>query len=195
MAEHSNEIGGALCQTQITAELISCDPATLSREQVDKLWQIFEQIGEHWKDVYNESKNLKSAWLEMIKTKTNKPPSYYAEYINAIAIVGELIKCHGEKQAFQSLFFDYKIPHTSPTNNEEKPQAILTTQLAHAKYYVVDEFIRMQVLSGGFKHFGGQSNTTGELIKVKGVNYKGFVKGSRYRNENLVRTFKPTDHE
>ena len=141
--------------------------------------------------VYNESKNLKSAWLEMIKVKTEQQPSYSAEYNNAILIIEELIQLYGEQSAYQQLFFSYKIPHSQPEKDTEKPQPILTTLLAHAKYYVVDEFIRMQVLSGGFKHFGGQSNESGEVIKVKGVNYKGFVKGSRYRNENLVRTFDP----
>ena len=46
-------------------------------EQIEKLWQIFAQIGDHWKDVYNESKNLKSAWLEMIKVKTQQQHKCY----------------------------------------------------------------------------------------------------------------------
>jgi hypothetical protein len=127
----------------------------------------------------------------MIKVKTQQQPSYSAEYNNAILVIEELTQLYGEENAYQELFFNYKIPQSQPENGVEKPRIILTTQLAHTKYYVVNEFIRMQVLSGGFKHFGGQSNTSGEVIKVKGVNYKGFVKGSRYRNEDLVRTFEP----
>jgi hypothetical protein len=191
MAQKNLTIGGSISQQIVTANLMFSEPCTLAESDVEKLWQIFVQIGEHWKDVYNESKNLKSAWLEMIKVKTLQQPSYSAEYNNAVIVIEELIALYGEKDAYQKLFFDYKIPQSQPENDSEKPQPILTTLLAHTKYYVVDEFIRMQVLSGGFKHFGGQSNTSGELIKVKGLNYKGFVKGSRYRNENLVRTFEP----
>jgi hypothetical protein len=191
MAEKKKDLGGKHCLTTVAPTLIFSEPCPLPENKIEKLWQIFAQIGEHWKDVYNESKNLKSAWLEMIKVKTEQQPSYSAEYNNAILIIEELIQLYGEQNAYQQLFFSYKIPHSQPEKDTEKPQPILTTLLAHAKYYVVDEFIRMQVLSGGFKHFGGQSNESGEVIKVKGVNYKGFVKGSRYRNENLVRTFAP----
>jgi len=188
MAQRNSTIGGELSQTLITAELIFSEPCTLPANQIEKLWQIFAQIGEHWKDVYNESKNLKSAWLEMIKAKTTQQPSYSAEYINAVLVIDELTQLYGEQEAYKTLFFSYKIPQSQPENKKSQP--ILTTRLAHAKYYVIDEFIRMQVLSGGFKHFGGQSNASGEVVKVQGVNYKGFVKGSRYSNENLVRTFK-----
>ena len=104
-------------------------------------------------------------------------------------VIQELTQLNGEQQAYKTLFFNYKIPQSQADNNTDKTQPILTTLLAHTKYYVIDEFIRMQVLSGGFKHFGGQSNASGEVIKVQGVNYKGFVKGSRYRNEHLARTF------
>jgi len=189
MAQENNMIGGKLCHTNIADTIIFSEPCTLSENQIEKLWQIFAQIGDHWKDVYNESKNLKSAWLEMVKVKTQQQPSYSAEYNNAILVIEELTQLYGEQDAYQQLFFNYKIPQSQPEKDLEKPHALLTTRLAHAKYYVVNEFIRMQVLSGGFKHFGGQSNSSGEVIKVKGVNYKGFVKGSRYRNEDLVRTF------
>jgi len=189
MAQENNTLGGKLSQTTITANLMFSEPCTLSASQIEKLWQIFAHIGEHWKDVYNESKNLKSAWLEMIKVKTEQQPSYSAEYKNAILVIEELIQLYGAQEAYQKLFFSYKVPHNQPENETEKPHAILTTLLAHTKYYVVDEFIRMQVLSGGFKHFGGQSKTSGEVIKVKGVNYKGYVKGSRYNNEQLARIF------
>lgn len=191
MAQTKLTIGGSISQQAVTSALIFSEPCTFPENQIEKLWQIFVHIGENWKDVFNESKNLKSAWLEMIKVKTQQKPSYAAEYNNAILVIEELIGFYGEQEAFQKLFFEYKIPTSQPENDTEKPQPILTSAIAHTKYFVVDEFIRMQVLSGGFKHFGGQSNTTGELIKVKGVNYKGFVKGSRYRNENLVRTYEP----
>ena len=191
MEQENNTMGGKLCHTIVAPTLIFSEPCTLPESQIEKLWQIFAQIGDHWKDVYNESKNLKSAWLEMVKVKTEQQPSYSAEYNNAILVIEELTRLYGEQDAYQKLFFNYKIPQSQAEKGVAKPHLLLTTLLAHTKYYVVDEFIRMQVLSGGFKHFGGQSNTSGEVIKVKGLNYKGFVKGSRYRNEDLVRTFEP----
>ena len=52
------------------------------------------------------------------------------------------------------------------------------TRLAHAKRYVINEFIIMQVMASGFKHFGGK-------------NYAGYVKGSRYNEIPLVREYVP----
>lgn len=181
---------GPVCQIFVGQEQISCEPSTLTPEQIDKLWVIFEHIGENWKDVHSQSKNLKSSWLEMIHVKTQNHPSYYAEYINAIYVIDELIDVYGESDAFKQLFFEYKIPSLS--SQDRTPD--LSTLLSHCKFYVVDEFIRMQVLAGGFKHFGNKDETNGKPI-VKGINYKGYIRGSRYSNHPLARTYIPTDED
>jgi hypothetical protein len=172
---------------------IACPPQELSEQQTEQLWNIFTQIGEHWKDTHNASKNLRSSWLEMVKVKTTEQPSYYAEYVNAIAVMHELSEIYGEDEAFEKIFFEYKIP----TDPQTSKKLDLSTLISHCKYYVIDEFIRMQVLAGAFKHFGGESkqNDTNETIKVKGVNYKGFIKGSRYANHSLVRTYIPSKED
>jgi len=172
-----------VCQILVGIEKIACEPAVLTSEQIDKLWILFEQIGKNWKDVHNDSKSLKSSWLEMVKVKTESSPSYYAEYVNAIKVIDELINCYGEEQAFKWLFFEYKIPPLLKNLD-------LSTLLSHCKYYVVDEFIRMYVLAGGFKYFGNKDSSNGQPI-VQGVNYKGFIKGGRQSNYPLVRTYIP----
>lgn len=184
---------GLLSQVLVGPEQIPCLPESLSKQQIEQLWVIFEHIGENWKDTYNQSKNLRSSWLEMIKVKTENHPSYYAEYANAIAVMAELSDIYGEAEAYRKIFFEYKIPikKTDPKNPD------LSTLLSHCKYFVVNEFIRMQVLAGGFKHFGGQSkqNEFNKTIKVKGVNYRGFIKGSRYASHGLVRTYNPSSED
>ena len=92
-------------------------------------------------------------------------PSYIGEYVNAVYVVRELINIYGEEIAFSRLFLSNNIPPGAPTS-----------RLAHAKVYVVDEFITMQVMASGFKHFGG-------------VNYAGYVKGSRYNLVPQVRAY------
>lgn len=192
--KHTNiHSAGPISQVLIGNEQVSCTPQKLSEQHVEQLWTIFEQIGENWKDTYNQSKNLRSSWLEMIKVKTESHPSYYAEYINAITVMQELSNIYGEDKAYKQVFFEYQVP-TSADNPKEHD---LSTLLAHCKHYVINEFIRMQVLAGGFKHFGGESNQNefNKAIKVKGVNYKGFIKGSRYAHHSLVRTYSPGSEE
>lgn len=83
-----------------------------------------------------ESSNLKSSWLDLIKAKTACAPNYTGEYTNAVYVVQELIDMYGEADAFTKLFLSNDIPPGPPT-----------TRLAHAKRYVIDEFIKMQVMA------------------------------------------------
>lgn len=160
-------IGGAICNEAIAPGLILSEKQILTFTQKEFLWNVFVQIGNTWKNVKFESSNLKSSWLEMIQAKTTVSPSYVGEYINAVYAIQELINMYGHDDAFHQLFLVYKIPAGPPI-----------TRLAHAKTYVVNEFITMQVMASGFKHFGGK-------------NYHGFVKGSRYNLMPLVREYVP----
>jgi len=163
-------IGGAVCYDKVEAGMLVGDGQLLSHGDREFLWRVFVQIGNTWKNVRYESANLKSSWLEMLEAKTSRPPSYTAEYVNAVRCVRELIAMYGD-EAFQKLFLDNHIPPGPPL-----------TRLAHAKRFVIDEFITMQVLASGFKHFGGK-------------NYNGYVKGSRYNETPLVREYIPITGE
>lgn len=165
--ETPSTIGGAICNEVIAPGLILSEKQILTFTQKEFLWNVFVQIGNTWKNANYESSNLKSSWLEMIQAKTTVSPSYVGEYINAVYAIQELINMYGHDDAFYKLFLVYKMPAGPPS-----------TRLAHAKAYVVNEFITMQVMASGFKHFGGK-------------NYHGFVKGSRYNLMPLVREYVP----
>ncbi|HEX8846551.1 MAG TPA: hypothetical protein VF791_18025 [Pyrinomonadaceae bacterium] len=160
-------IGNVICQDKVDSGFLPGEGQELSHQNREFLWRLFVEIGKCWKNVKWDSSNLKSSWIDLIKAKTEFAPSYTGEYINATYVVQELIDMYGEKDAFHKLFLDNGIPSGPPT-----------TRLAHAKKYVIDEFIKMQVLASGFKHFGGPNS-----------NYHGYVKGSRYTLMPEVREF------
>jgi hypothetical protein len=89
-----------------------------------------------------------------------------------VLCVDELIEEHGEDEAFRLLFLENDIPNGP-----------LATRLAHAKKYVIDEFIRVNVVVSGFKSFGGPGN--------HGKNYRGYLGGSRYNIHARVREYDP----
>lgn len=160
-------IGGPICSDSkgLAPGLIPAEGQLLTAGNRELLWRLFVEIGRCWGNVRWDSSNLKSSWLEMIEAKTTVAPSYTGEYVNACYVIAELLEIYGEKTAFSRLFFANNLPPGPPT-----------TRLAHAKVYVVDEFITMQVMASGFKHFGG-------------VNYAGYVKGSRYNLQPQVRAY------
>jgi hypothetical protein len=162
-------IGGIVCNEKVDAGMLVGDGQLLSHGDREFLWRVFVKIGETWRNVRYESSNLKSSWLEMLAAKSEVAPSYTAEYVNAVRVVQELIKIYGEVDAFQKLFLDNHIPPGPPV-----------TRLAHTKKFVINEFIIMQVMASGFKHFGGK-------------NYAGYVKGSRYNETPLVREYKAVE--
>jgi hypothetical protein len=170
--EKNGLIGGQVCHLQVPATLIDPEDNLLTFREREKLWGIFIEIGQAWENMGDKSANVKSSWLEFIHAKTAQQPSYVGEYANAIAVVQELETMYGREQAFQKLFFDSGIPDGPPT-----------TRLAHAKVYVINEFIRMQVVAGGFKGF----------VKPTALNYKGYVGGSRYNLESRVRDYEPAN--
>jgi hypothetical protein len=166
-------IGGEVCNEKVDPGMFVGDGQLLSHADREFLWRIFVEIGNTWKNVRFESSNLKSSWLEMVAAKTGVAPSYTAEYVNAVRVVRELISMYGKADAFHKLFLDNHIPKAKKPNDPAPPTV---TRLAHAKRYVIDEFIIMQVMASGFKHFGGK-------------NYAGYVKGSRYNEIPLVREY------
>lgn len=160
-------IGGPICNQAISGGQIQSEEQLLTKAHIEFLWHVFVQIGNTWENVQYESSNLKSSWLEMIDAKANVAPSYIGEYVNAVYVINELIQMYGHDEAFHKLFLEYRLPDGPPT-----------TRLAHTKVFVINEFIYMQVMASGFKHYGG-------------VNYHGYVKGSRYRLHPQVRNYVP----
>ncbi len=186
-------IGGDICKQPLASPLLAAEPRKLTRAEIDGLWRIFVVIGTVWQNTVYNSGGLKSSWLEFLIAKTMTRPSYVAEYVNALEVVAELIKIYGEKEAFETLFLDNGgplddkgIPLNKPLFKDNVPIK-LDTRLTHAKHFVVDEFIRVQVVAGGFRNFIRPHET--EIRPENNVNYNGFIAGSRFNRIKPVRPY------
>jgi hypothetical protein len=138
---------------------------------VDELWSMFSAIKKHWH--LKEPQNielLRSRWLDMLEARSSGAPDYRGEYVNAGCVFAALKKeLGGEDNAIAMLY-----GRTLVTDEEQA-----TTRLAHAKYYVANDFIRCFVATGGFRGFVEDAR-----------NYTGFMGGSRFREWPPVRTGK-----
>ena len=168
-------IGGKVCNEKLSASLIFAEGQHLTHENKEALWELFIAIGKTWSNTLYNSDNQRSSWHEMLKAKTENAPNYSGEYVNALYVLNELYAMYGKEEAYKKLFFE------SGVDNEAPP----TTRLAHCKIFVVNEFIRMQVMAGGFKSWGNKYG--GERAK----NYHGFLAGSRYNRHPKVRAYEP----
>ena len=135
--------------------LMQCATRPLTPDELDELWTIMVAIGKCWRNSDSDSVPFKPMWLEFMSAKTMRDPSYAAEYESAIMVLRELHVEH-PGTAFDWLFFTYK-----PVNADPK------TRLEHLKFFVVDEFIRMQLVAGGYASFGFAT-------------YSGSMAGTRY---------------
>lgn len=166
-------IGGVIGSTAVRSGLLESPRTELTPDEREKLWAMFAAIGYCWGTNNYDSLGLKSSWLEFIDAKTSVAPSYVTEYVNAIEVVDEWLSIYGpdENKAFERLLINHGIETDPPT-----------TRLAHAKKYVIDEFIKVWVVAGGFRAFGGAR---------RAKNYNGFIRGSRYNLSERVRAYKP----
>jgi hypothetical protein len=162
--------------------MLHAHPGTLDPRQMDELWVIFKGIGDHWSNTSMESAGQKSSWTEFVMLRCEQEPSYIAEYLNAIAVADEMRREHGERSLAQ-LF-----------SHEPPPAERLSTRLDHAKYFVVDEFIRVQIIAGGFRGFGSDADGK-RRQRLRPLNYNGFVRGSRYNTQVQVRPYLPRTGE
>ncbi len=168
-------IGSDISHAPLSGELIVAPTQALTEAETNQLWELFTAIGRCWQNVVYDSKNLKSSWLEFIEAKTTVEPSYVGEYLNAIDVLKELFgKYSTRDEAYIDLFLRSGVPQNSPP----------VTRIAHAKIFVVDEFIKVQVVASGFKLFGAQE---GETRVAK--NYNGYVGGSRYNERPPYRAY------
>ncbi len=171
----STMIGATVSHDAIPATLIDPESITLSESDRQALWDLFVAIGRCWGNLDHDSSSVKSSWLEFIEAKTQSAPSYFGEYRNAITVMRELQDLYGPDNAYAFLLLRSGVPDGPPTS-----------RLAHVKKYVVDEFIRVQVVAGGFKGFGAPAP----------LNYNGYLGGSRYNRLPRVTAWVPgTDAE
>jgi hypothetical protein len=162
-------IGGPFSRDVVGPELLDHEDTVLSASTVAGLWNIFIEIGRCWQNLDEDSAGVRSSWLEFIHAKTAQPPSYAGEYCNAVSVVQELVEVYGSN-AFALLFLKSGVPDGPPV-----------TRLAHAKRFVVDEFIRMQIVASGFRGF----------VKPRSLNYNGFIRGSRFNERPRARLYEP----
>lgn len=147
----------------------------LRSDELESLWQIFNAINQKWclfcDDGGGASEHAlyraRSSWREFVRLRANpehpwQGVSYIAEYENAINVVTGLKQADPEG-AFELLF-------AVGTSKAEAPPTgtdISADSLRHVKHFVVDEFMSVMVVAGGFKPFGGR-------------NYNGYMAGSRF---------------
>lgn len=143
-------------------------------DELERLWQIFSAINQKWSLFCNDAGNAsehalyraRSSWREFVRLRANpehpwQGVSYIAEYENAIEVVARLKQAEPDR-AFELLFAVGTKDAEAPPADAEIPAELLR----HARHFVVDEFISVMVISGGFKDFGGR-------------NYNGYMAGSR----------------
>ncbi|MEE9339459.1 MAG: hypothetical protein V3U87_15400 [Methylococcaceae bacterium] len=155
-------IGGSICKEQVGADMLNAPNQELDNYVKDILWLLFVSIGETWMNS-SDIDSYKERWKEFIQWRISTEPNYSGEYINAHMVINELFELYGQKEAFSILLLDNDI---SIQDNE--------TRLVHMKKYVVDEFIKVCLTSGGFKNFGAR-------------NYNSFVGGVRNSNPSPYR--------
>lgn len=187
--------------TEVKEPMLPAAGVELSPEDWQSLWEVFQQIGRTWFNVFKDSAGQRSSWLEFITLRCESPrcieplcqdpqcknpahmraPSYLGEYRNALEVVAELVKASSIVKAYEHLF----------THKYEKVEdkIVLKTQIDHAKFFVIDEFIRMQIVGGGFRGFGTDENGR-RRRKLQARNYNGFVRGSRYNRVVRVRAYR-----
>jgi hypothetical protein len=176
-AEPPRPIGGVVCAQPLRPALLPADPRHPTESEVEGLWRAFVAIGEAWQNTTHESAGLRSSWLDFLIQKCTTRPSYIGEYVSALEVFDELVAIHTEAQAFPVLFFESGVDTMAPP----------LTRLAHAKQYVINEFIRVQIVIGGFKNFITPDPT--ELRPDEIVNHRGFIAGSRYNRVKPVRVY------
>lgn len=142
---------------------LSTGEAGLSSSDLDELWELFIAIHSVWGSQSCRPEDMASRWREFIQLKISESPSYATRYRDGCELISELRVQHGD-DLYQYLLLNGQLHSKS------------NSRLADLKRYVIDEFIRVYVSSGGFRSFGGK-------------NYSGFVSGSRFRSQPPYRTF------
>jgi hypothetical protein len=147
---------GESTELELAPGLLRSDRGDLRPEQIERLWEVFVAISKTWGDPATEPLSQRSQWLEFLHVRTRQDPSYLEEYRQGIQVLEEWKTVHGAG-AMTKLLTESGIKSTDPP----------TSPIAHVKKYVVDEFIRVWLATGGFRNYGAG-------------NYNGYISGSRF---------------
>ena len=156
-------------------DILPAEGRPLDSNELNGLWEIFSAINRKWSLFCDEDGDptehalykARSSWREFVRLRANpehpwQGASYIAEYENAINVVAKL-KQVDRDGAFELLF-------AVGTKGAKAPPAeaqVTIEAIRHTKHFVIDEFMSVIVVAGGFKHFGGR-------------NYNGYMAGSRF---------------
>lgn len=135
----------------------------LSEEELETLWSVLGAIETAW-ELTPIVQGLRRQWDDMIEARSRNPRSYLPEFKNAVRVLEEL-NALDTAEFIDLVFFRTIVRRPSDVK----------TRLDHAKFYVLNDFIRFLILSGAFKQFGAR-------------NYNGFMGGSRFVDGPPVRT-------
>lgn len=159
-------IGGNVSAEAVPAHPIASPPGELGGDELERLWEVFAAIGRVWWPGGGDPLYQRSQWLEFIGVKCGEEPSYRGEYRNALVVLAELKQQHRD-DVWDRLFFNHGVPAGPPL-----------TRLAHFRVFVVEEFIKVWLTTGGFRAFGAG-------------NYNSFVSGSRFAVKPAYRRVLP----
>jgi hypothetical protein len=176
-------IGSAFCKEWVPIDLLDLETSPEFDPVVDieRLWEVFRGINDTWTLVRRprgdgsvaDASALRSSWREFVSLRIHQTPSYAGEYANALRVLDDLASLYGDdaltKLLLESGLAYDKAGRMAGVGERTHPN----TRLGHAKHYVIDEFISVLVVAGGFRG-------------VAGWNYKGFLGGSRFNRAARV---------
>lgn len=131
----------AFAQEEITGPRNPGLTGRLRPDEVRDLWSLFAFIGATWDNAELSTIDSRQDLESVLDLKTGAAPSYLTEYREGVRILRGLRSQHGEREALRRVLF-------------ETPDARL-------RQFVVLEFLRLQVATGGFARFGGYLNYPG----------------------------------
>jgi hypothetical protein len=124
-------IGSAASRPRLL--LLGSEVGSLSEHERQLLWQVAVATGALW----SMSELSESELRGFLDLKTQKPPSYLAEYRNALRLFAAGGHDHATPQAVEAVL------RHPPGRRAE-----------HARQFVIAEFIALHLARGGFHEFG-----------------------------------------
>lgn len=133
--------------------LLESAPGTLSDEDKALIWRLANTMGHHW----GMSSLQRDDLFAVLDLKTGQPPSYLAEYQNALRLLREVPEDGWPR--LPSLFSSTPLP----------ADAAWYSPTQHVRRYVFEELLNLHLVRGGIERFGL-------------TNGRGFIAGTfRYR--------------
>ena len=126
-----------------------------------ELWGLFEGIAQTWGRPSTDAAghhppraiDMHSSWTDFVEARITTQPSYVGEYSNGVEVIADLRRIDPDGWLQRLLFAVVPGPPAD--------------RLQHTKRWVVDEFITVWVVAGGFRTFAGR-------------NHNGYLGGSRF---------------